>query len=52
KIPKVDHETNALLDSEAEGVFIDQNYARSIGTNHIKLKEPIPVINVDGTRNK
>ncbi|KIM45017.1 hypothetical protein M413DRAFT_40333, partial [Hebeloma cylindrosporum] len=49
---KVDHKTNALLDSRAEGVFIDQNYAQLIGTNYIKLKELIPVVNVDGTQNK
>ena len=49
---KIDTQMKALIDSGAEGEFIDQNYARSIGTNNIQLKKPIPVLNVDGTWNK
>jgi len=45
-------DTKALLDSGAEGEFIDQNYARSIGIEQKELSEPIKVLNVDGTRNK
>ena len=49
-ISKVD--TPALIDSGAEGEFIDQNYARNIGIKQTALEEPIEVFNVDGTRNK
>ena len=50
EISKVD--TNALMDSGAEGEFIDQNYARSLGIKQTALEEPIKVLNVDGTQNK
>ena len=49
-ISKVD--TKSLIDSGAEGEFIDQNYARSIGIKQMALEEPIKVFNMDGTRNK
>jgi len=45
-------ETNALIDSGAEGEFIDQNYARKLGIKQMALEEPIKVLNVDGTQNK
>jgi len=45
-------ETNALIDSGAEGEFIDQNYARKLGIKQTALEKPIKVLNVDGTRNK
>ena len=40
-----------MIDSGAEGKFIDQNYAWSIGMNNIWLKELILVfnVNVNGT---
>ena len=49
---KFDTQMKALIDSGAEGKFIDQNYTQSIGTNNIQLKELILVLNVDGTWNK
>ena len=45
-------ETHALLDSEAGGKFIDQNYAKTLGQPLENLEKPIPAINVDGTLNK
>ena len=42
---------NALLDSGANAIFIDRQWAEE---NHIplfSLRHPIPVYNVDGTRN-
>ena len=42
----------ALIDLRAEGKFINQNYTWLIRMNNIWLKEPIPVLNVDGTWNK
>jgi len=45
-------ETNALIDSGAEGEFIDQNYARKLGIKQTALEEPIKVLNIDGTQNK
>ena len=44
--------TQALIDSGAEGEFINQNYARALGIKQTALKEPIKVLNVDGTQNK
>ena len=32
---KIDTQTKALIDSGAEGEFIDQNYAKSLGTDNI-----------------
>ena len=46
---KIDTQTKALIDSGAEGEFINQNYAWSIGMNNIWLKELIPVLNVENT---
>ena len=45
-------DTQALIDSGAEGEFIDQNYAWALEIKQTALKEPIKVLNVDGTRNK
>jgi len=45
-------ETNALIDSGAEGEFIDQNYAWKLGIKQTALEELIKVLNVDGTWNK
>ena len=44
--------TQALIDSGAKGKFIDQNSAQTLGIKQTALKEPIKVLNVDGTRNK
>ena len=41
----------ALVDSGTTGECIDQDYAKSCGFNLIKLTQPIPVYNVDGTLN-
>ena len=53
---RIDTQTKALIDSGAEGEFINQNDAWLIRTNNIWLniwlKELIPVLNVDGTWNK
>ena len=49
---KIDTQMKAWIDSGAEGKFIDQNFAQSIRTNNIQQKEPILVLNVDGTQNK
>ena len=46
---KIDTQTKALIDSGAEGEFIDQNYAKTLGTDNIRLEKPIPILNVDGT---
>ena len=39
----------ALVDSRATGEFIDRQYAKSCQFNLIKLTQPIPVYNVDGS---
>ena len=44
-------DTLTLIDSGAEGEFIDRDYARSIGIELRKLKQPIKPRNVDGTLN-
>ena len=49
---KINTQTKALIDSGAEGEFIDQNYAKSLGTDNIQFEKPIPILNVDGTQNK
>ncbi|EGO04969.1 hypothetical protein SERLA73DRAFT_45221 [Serpula lacrymans var. lacrymans S7.3] len=45
------HPTSALLDSGANGIFIDQVWAEQIGLPLVKLDVSIPVYNVDGTLN-
>ena len=41
-----------LLDSGLTGECIDRNYAKTCQFNLIKLTQPIPVYNVDGTPNE
>ena len=41
-----------LVDSRAEGQFIDQNHTRQKRYKTRKLEEPIIAYNVDGTKNK
>ena len=41
-----------LVDSGATSEFIDRDYAKSCRFNLVKLKQPIPVYNVDGTPNE
>ncbi|EGO18773.1 hypothetical protein SERLADRAFT_353143 [Serpula lacrymans var. lacrymans S7.9] len=45
------HPTSALLDSGANGIFIDQVWAKQIGLPLVKLDMSIPVYNIDGTLN-
>ncbi|EGO29636.1 hypothetical protein SERLADRAFT_345708, partial [Serpula lacrymans var. lacrymans S7.9] len=45
------HPTSALLDSGANGIFIDQVWAEQIGLPLVKLDVSIPVYNMDGTLN-
>ena len=44
--------TQALLDSGAAGIFIDQSFAKLHNLPQIPLRTPILVRNVDGTPNK
>ena len=41
-----------LVDSGATSEFIDRDYAKSCRFNLVKLKQPIPMYNVDGTPNE
>ncbi|EGO04789.1 hypothetical protein SERLA73DRAFT_42384, partial [Serpula lacrymans var. lacrymans S7.3] len=43
--------TSALLDSGANGIFIDQLWEELNGLPFVKLDMSIPVYNVDGTLN-
>src|ERR1700679_3819223 len=43
---------SALVDCGATGEVIDRHYAKSSGFKLVKLTEPIPVFNIDGTPNK
>jgi hypothetical protein len=45
-------ETQPLVDSGTEEIFMDQNYARKQGLSLTKLESPITARNVDGTKNK
>jgi hypothetical protein len=45
-------ETTTLLDTGAEGKFIDQNFVQNQKIETKELKYPIEVFNVDGTPNK
>jgi hypothetical protein len=49
---KKEVETTALLDMEAGGKFIDQNFVQKQKFEPKELKYPIEVFNVDGTPNK
>ena len=42
----------ALIDSGAQGKFIDKVVALKLGLKEIPLRQNIPVYNVDSTRNK
>ena len=42
----------ALLDSGATGCFIDRDFVQRNGLNTRPLLQPIPVFNVDGTKNE
>jgi hypothetical protein len=44
--------TTALLDSGANENFIDKNSWKELDIGQHPLKEPIKVLNVDGTENK
>ena len=44
--------TLALINSEAGGTFIDQNYIQKIGYKLTELETPVKAYNVDGTENK
>ena len=52
EIETTDTAENALVDSGATGKFIDRQYAKSCRFNLIKLTQPIPVYNVDGSPNE
>ena len=45
-------ETLGLIDSGAGGKFIDQNFAKAVGFEILKLEKPLKAFNVDGTENK
>ena len=45
-------ETLGLIDSGADGKFIDQNFTKESGFETLKLERPLLVLNVDGTENK
>jgi len=45
-------EVDALLDSGATGCFVDKSWALDQCLQLSKLVKPIPVLNVDGTRNQ
>ena len=42
----------SLVDCRPTGEFIDQHYAKSNRFNLVKLSQPIPIYNVDGTPNE
>ena len=42
----------SLVDSSATSEFIDRDYAKSCWFNLVKLTQPIPVYNIDGTPNE
>jgi len=45
-------EVDALLDSCATGCFVDKSWALDRRSKLSKLVKPVPVLNVDGTRNQ
>jgi hypothetical protein len=45
-------ETKALIDSGAGGLFIDEDFAKSLHAPMQPLSRSIPVFNFDGTPNK
>ena len=44
--------TKALIDSGAQGVFMDERFAKKRGLLLVKLSKDIPVSNVDNTLNQ
>ena len=44
-------ESNALIDSGAEGQFLDKNFAKKHDIPISPLPRPITALNVDGTKN-
>ena len=46
------HDTNALVDSGASGMFINQRLVDKLGLKTFALPQALPVYNVDGTKNK
>ena len=45
-------EVKALLDSGATGCFVDKSWALDRHLQLSKLMKPVPVLNIDGTRNQ
>jgi len=45
-------EVNTLLDSNATGCFVDKSWALDRHLQLSKLIKPVPVLNIDGTRNQ
>jgi len=45
-------EVDALLDSGATGCFVDKSWALDRCLQLSKLVKPVPVLNIDGTRNQ
>ena len=48
----VGHQTKALIDSGATGMFISRRLVKELRLPTSKLERPIGVFNVDGTANK
>jgi len=44
-------EETALLDSGVRENFLDEDVWKGLGIGRVRLKQPIPVHNVDGTEN-
>lgn len=49
---QVGHDTKALIDSGASGMFINKRLVNQLGLPTKKLSTPIPVYNVDGSKNR
>ena len=45
-------DSNTLINSSAEGIFIDQNFSWQLGLKTLALDKPILAQNIDGTVNK
>jgi hypothetical protein len=41
-----------MIDSGAEGVFLNRKYVEKNRLKCVRLQRPIPVFNIDGTLNK
>ena len=44
-------ETVALIDSGASTTFINQRLAKEMQLKHYKFEQPIPLLNINGTKN-